>query len=346
MAKTKRKKKRKSDKRQWILPTCSWIVLAVVIGLWVLQDGLGERHWLSTFLAYVPQLPFLILPVAILLISLLKLRFLAVIPAAMACLIVVFLNMRYQLRLAPAEARSPNSLTVLTWNIKGGEGGLDALVALIERTGADVVCLQEYTGNFGGKPAEQEWRASLPDEYEFIRQDELVTLVRSTPLRARSVNLRDTASGGYRRNALEVSVNHQGRRVSILNVHLTTSITGESILKRMDSVPAYLEQATKVRSEQFSNIIQWQKLADGLTIVAGDFNTPPRGRLYRRMTTHSRDSFAAAGRGFGYTYRADIPVLRIDYVFAGGGLEVESCQVIKTRASDHLPVLSVLRASR
>lgn len=343
--KRRTRRKRRQGKRPWLLSASSWVVLAVTIGIWVVQEGVGEHHWFSALLTYLPQIPFLVLPIVFALASILKRRIFAFIPASLACLIVLFVNMGLQVRISSDSTQAENTLTVLTWNIKGGERGMDAIIQVIRDTNADVVCLQEYTGLFGGKQAEGLFRASLP-EFEYIRQGELVTLVKGKPLRTRSVSIRDSSSGGYRRNALEVSIQHGGRRVSILNVHLTTSITGESLFRRTGTVPAYLEQATQVRSEQFSNIIEWQKLAEGLTIVAGDFNTPPRGRLYRRMTNHSRDSFADVGGGFGYTYRADIPLLRIDYVFAGGGLEPENCWVVRSQASDHLPVVSILRASR
>jgi endonuclease/exonuclease/phosphatase family metal-dependent hydrolase len=72
----------------------------------------------------------------------------------------------------------------------------------------------------------------------------------------------------------------------------------------------------------------------------GDFNTPPRGRVYRELTAKFEDGFRTAGYGAGYTYPARRPLMRIDYVFTTAGITVKRCRVIPVQASDHLPVIA------
>lgn len=84
----------------------------------------------------------------------------------------------------------------------------------------------------------------------------------------------------------------------------------------------------------------------GPLIVAGDFNTPPRGEVYRRMSADLTDAFGYAGWGVGYTFRSDVPAMRIDYVFLGNGVRAERCWTPHTEASDHLPLVADVELPR
>ena len=62
-------------------------------------------------------------------------------------------------------------------------------------------------------------------------------------------------------------------------------------------------------------------------ILAGDMNTPPTSRYWRRLRAELTDAFDVRGRGFGYTFawRRGLALLRIDYIWAGGGAEPLRC---------------------
>lgn len=77
-------------------------------------------------------------------------------------------------------------------------------------------------------------------------------------------------------------------------------------------------------------------------IVAGDFNMPDHGVLYRQWDSHFQDVFAECGKGTGLTFPGGAdpvfklrgPWLRIDYQFCGEqwqplSLRVESCKTAK-----------------
>ncbi|HVL82424.1 MAG TPA: endonuclease/exonuclease/phosphatase family protein, partial [Actinomycetota bacterium] len=53
---------------------------------------------------------------------------------------------------------------------------------------------------------------------------------------------------------------------------------------------------------------------DGPLIVAGDLNISDRHRFYRHLRRHLGDAHRDAGAGFGFTWRAPRPFVRIDYV--------------------------------
>ncbi len=91
---------------------------------------------------------------------------------------------------------------------------------------------------------------------------------------------------------------------------------------------------------------QLLKFLDGIKgplIVAGDFNEEPIGEAYRLMLTQFVDAWLGSGaKAAGFSYPADKPVKRIDYIFCRIADEsrVKKAWVVNTLASDHLPVMA------
>jgi len=83
-----------------------------------------------------------------------------------------------------------------------------------------------------------------------------------------------------------------------------------------------------------------------LDLVGGDFNDQPSGRLYAVMQGALIDCWGEAGEGDGYTYPAAAPEKRIDWLLRarGAAWRTVHAEVVPTSASDHRPVLFVLRA--
>jgi endonuclease/exonuclease/phosphatase family metal-dependent hydrolase len=86
-------------------------------------------------------------------------------------------------------------------------------------------------------------------------------------------------------------------------------------------------------------------------VAMGDFNAPSDGFVHHVVTRNMVDAFAAAGRGFGFTFPGDAhnplslgePWLRIDYILAGPGWQVTNCWVEPGRRSEHRAVVATLR---
>ncbi|MBI3587389.1 MAG: endonuclease/exonuclease/phosphatase family protein, partial [Ignavibacteriales bacterium] len=84
-------------------------------------------------------------------------------------------------------------------------------------------------------------------------------------------------------------------------------------------------------------------------IVCGDFNDTPKSRTVTLMKERFIDSWEISGAGPGFSFPADTPKQRIDYVFLSKNtvqhqkaflmLRPVSARVLQTDASDHLPVL-------
>lgn len=78
-------------------------------------------------------------------------------------------------------------------------------------------------------------------------------------------------------------------------------------------------------------------------LLSGDFNATPDNWTYRQFAQGRTDAFRAAGSGWGGTYRADRPLVRIDFVLADPAWHVVAAHVPDVQFSDHRPVVVRLR---
>ena len=84
------------------------------------------------------------------------------------------------------------------------------------------------------------------------------------------------------------------------------------------------------------------------TVLLGDFNCGRGSIAYARMSAKLRDAqHAVSARTVRATYPSWRPILRLDHVFVGAGLEVLAAEVatgsLVRTASDHLPVVVTMR---
>jgi endonuclease/exonuclease/phosphatase family metal-dependent hydrolase len=74
-------------------------------------------------------------------------------------------------------------------------------------------------------------------------------------------------------------------------------------------------------------------------ILCGDFNEGPGSRTHSRLSQFLNDAWKQAGHGSGFTFSSSTPWQRIDLIWHSRHLRPLKCFVIKTNASDHLPVV-------
>ena len=129
-----------------------------------------------------------------------------------------------------------------------------------------------------------------------------------------------------RRGMIRVEVNVNNQIVSFVTTHLD-----------------YQYQDGRVFETQ--QLLQFLKDQKGPLIVVGDFNEEPNADAYKLMLPRFEDSWIKSrAKGDGLSYPADKPVKRIDYIFyqARDRISVKRAWVVKTLASDHVPVVSEL----
>jgi endonuclease/exonuclease/phosphatase family metal-dependent hydrolase len=249
-------------------------------------------------------------------------------------------------------ARKDDSVRVLVFNIHAGKdaSGKDNIAdvaRLVRSSGADLVLLQEvdrntnrsgrvdqlqalidatgFSGVFGRSldyDGGQYGIAALA-RHGFIYDETIALPV--TPIQER-------AGGSHEPRAalLAVAVSAVGRLQSV-STHLDPSATDSYRRQEIEGV---------------LNLVKSRLSSATPVLLGGDFNSEPQSPVATRLREAGlRDAWAECGRGDGFTYPADRPAKRIDYVFLAGTLRCTTAEVIDTQASDHRPLLvTVTRA--
>lgn len=251
-----------------------------------------------------------------------------------------------------ATAEPARDIRVLSYNIHtgiGADGRLDLTrtARVITASGADIVGLQEV-----------DVRWSARSGYA----DQAAELARLTGMHVFFAPIYDLAPepGRTERRRYGVALlsrfpilrteNHSLTRLSTVNPNPTPRPApgfGEAVLSAQGRVVhAYVTHLDYradpgVRATQVGETL---RILDGdpagsRQVLTGDFNAEPGAGelapLWRRLT----DSWTKPD---GFTYPAQAPVTRIDYVATAGGLRPLAARVLDTQASDHRPVLAEL----
>lgn len=295
------------------------LALPVLLGLLWLVELLGaSRVPLVTLLVSLPHLPLAALP-----LGALALEWRARQPRrALVHLLVLLAVLAWSGFELPSPAGTRGNLRLLTFNIHGLAQGAEAVRSVLEEADADVVVLQEchrwnlqedlYPGGRAG------WHVASSGELAILSR---------TPLRnVRDLELSDPAV--MSRPALAARVGE----VTVVNLHFSLLYhPGWGVAE----LPAQLRATTSLRNLQARHLDEELARLPGPVVLAGDLNAAPGDPAVRAVGRGRVDAFASAGLGFGYTFAADLPVVRIDYVLPPAGSPVSEARVVPVVASDH-----------
>ena len=327
-----------------VLQVLAALNLLCLLALWPIENLLGERWWLSTIIAYVPQHPFVLPSFILLLISLWKRDAVANRINALALLFGWFelLNFQMPLPLWLFPARSPfaksaskkQNLRVMTYNVRAIMWGAAGVARTIRAQKPDVVCIQEAWQSPGFPDATTALAPLLPG-YEFRRAREVTTFSRWPICSSRVVDFNDITL----RQVLETIIEVEGRKMTIVTAHFGSARLQEDLPIEINRYKSNMYFSNQVRGNQFE-IVRATALHSGLPfIICGDFNTPPRGRFFRRYNREFCDAFGLRGWGFGHTFDSRLPLIRIDYQWSRADWTPIDAFVPYSRASDHFPLV-------
>lgn len=214
-------------------------------------------------------------------------------------------------------------LKVATLNVSGDNADLALVAKWLEDEQIDVLCLQEVNGT---ENIAQELLKRLDGWSGAIRRE--VAIISRYPLgREQSIAM----GGRLNRDVLGVEVGSP-RPVWVVSVHWPAPF----LTKGFDR----LAEDQSLREEYLAATRQIGEWRDWPTVIAGDFNTPPRHGLYREMNRDYANAFSAGGSGLGYTFSADRRIIRIDHIWLSSKLNAGRCTVGPSLGSDHLPVVA------
>lgn len=281
----------------------------------------GERHGLSALITYMPQLP-LGIPIFISLalsIRAGKRRVILLNIVIMIVFVVVFMGFNFGFGKHADSAQ----ICVMTWNVHGGINNAQNVLSVIEQNSPDAVFLQEvddFSPLIIGLKA---------NGWNVVKAYDVAVASRHA-LASPSTFLLLPDSG---RRALVTKMSAPGGWLNLVCVHFGSDVSGAPQSRSKTHLCGNIES----RSVQVRNLIE--KTKKSRTIIAGDFNMPPRGVVYYRLARRFPNT-SAAELGLGYTYPSRFPLLRIDHILTTPDLHPMSCKTVTTRASDHLPVVA------
>ena len=216
------------------------------------------------------------------------------------------------------------SLRVVTYNVRSLRDDRDALVRVIRRLSADVVCMQEA-------PRRLRWRArcaALARDTGLLYVGGGGTAGGSMMLASLRVGVRSTLEyrfsrtpGLHERGAVAAVVELGGAAAVVASVHLGLDST----------------ERLRHRSELVGMV---DRFGGQVTVLAGDINERPDMPAWRAIADEFTDAGAADDTP---TFSTRDPRRRIDGVFVRGPARVASYGVVDgadvQAASDHRPVV-------
>ena len=328
----------------------------------------GAFWWFELAAVFLPYMALALAGMAVLL-ALTGPRRMLLLNAALLALFLLRANPFARPGAAPdALEASGDTLTLLTLNAPAvwpvaPPDRPERMARLVEEIRPDVIGLQE---------ASLAWY----DQEPFVRSDAYVSIlldslgyssmrpenaawtqqpVLGKPQVAQVTRLPLYTGGRRTSHVIRARLRWQGRDFIVYNAHLRTfgeKKPWEDIRPSTfgaGNVMRYLRQyraAYRIRARETERIAALLDEETLPVILFGDMNSAPNNRVYRMLSSRMRDAFAEAGEGWGMTYHARLPAVRIDYVFVSEEWEVVSARVPKARVSDHLPLVVSLRLPR
>lgn len=221
---------------------------------------------------------------------------------------------------------------IMTLNTLGGKVETDKLAEIIKSENIDIIFLQETSTTEGmyGKILHQEfknWYLAERGESAILSKHELAN-IKEIPV----------IVGNFKRYLIQADLAGP-RPMRLLSVHWPVPQflgSPKEVIDRLEEGQSWMEvylQETK-------------RVADETTIplvIGGDFNTPPLHYFYREMDENLTNTYQVSGKGFGYTFRGDIPVTRIDHIWINDELMAKETKVIKVPGTDHYGVIAKLQ---
>lgn len=324
------------------LVTLSWLNLGALILWWTLINGVAERTAFTTFGLYLPQHPFL-LPTLILLIWALVQKKRGPILFNSATLLVFGVVLMGShaawLRLWPANPKATRA-RIMTWNVLSSQGGVEKVAGEIRAQKPDIVCLQETLGRRGiVADRTPKLLARFPNWHAARAGD--VTILSRWPIQ----NERRYPLPKSTRSVLALTCQTPGGPLDVIVAHISTSARGSRFggrkpgsLRRVIETASLVHETAETRLGQLPTIdraLEDSKRSGRPYLLAGDFNNPPRGGFNRHLKARLTDAFAQGGFGSGFTFPAKFAVMRIDYLWLGRGVRARRCFTVPTNASDH-----------
>ncbi|WP_226529002.1 endonuclease/exonuclease/phosphatase family protein [Metabacillus niabensis] len=240
----------------------------------------------------------------------------------------------------------PVNINVMSFNIHHAVGeddvlDLERIAKIIEGSNTDIVGLQEVDNHWSSRSDFQDQAKLLAErlgmfytyaanlDYEPLhdgdeRRQYGTAILSKYPILSSENHCLTKIGNTEQRGLLEVTINVKGNHLHIYNTHLALTSTEREI--------------------QINEVVEIANQSEGPKVILGDLNATPESIEMKSMYAHYLDVFA--DQPTAYTYSAENPTKRIDYIFTSNDIETVNTEVIQSLASDHLPITAEIVLDR
>lgn len=272
-----------------------------------------------------------------------------------------YIPINFQTKSIPQGAIKLLSYNVMSFDKLIKEDGKNPILTYIQKSGADIVCIQEYASSPASKhltKADIE-RALKAYPYKNVHQqgeesvsnNKMACYSKFPILSWRALKYESAYNGSI---VYELKVGKD--TFMLINNHLESNkLTKEDkeVYKDMLKDPqagkvrsgtrlliSKLAEASSIRSTQAEVIAQ--EIANSrhrYTIVCGDFNDTAISFAHRTIASDLDDAFTKSGCGLGISYNQNSFYFRIDHILISKNLKAYNCTVDRSiKDSDHYPI--------
>lgn len=240
----------------------------------------------------------------------------------------------------------PVNLKVMSFNMHHAVGEDDVLdieriAKIIEESNTDIVGLQEVDNHWSSRSDFQDQAKLLAERlgmfYTYAanldneplndgdeRRQYGTAILSKYPILSSENHSLTKIGNTEQRGLLEATINVKGNHLHVYNTHLALT-------------PAE-------REIQINEVVKIANQSAGPKVIVGDLNATPESNEMKSLYDHYLDVFADQPTAF--TYSAENPTKRIDYIFTSNNIETVSAEVIQSLASDHLPITAEIVLDR
>lgn len=356
--------KKKRRQHSLLLVISAGVLMSVAAGLLLLSYlsvvANPAKVWFFSIFGLL-YFPFMLLNLVLLVWAIARRSPLAAIPLLAILPSLLFVGRYVRFTGASDGGNVPESserLKIVTWNLDRfayrrdrmeADACADSVFSWLREQDADIICLQEYATR---KPSSLRRLVAkkLPGysaEYYLIKTGGRycgnMTLSRIPALSKGKLLFEDSSNLAIYSDYLI-----GGRKFRIYNCHFESyAISMSSIWKAVtgdresfQTTGHKYRRSIVRRPKQVSDVLSHIEESPVESVVCGDFNDNPMSYTYHRIGRGRKDTFVEAGSGFGASYSAFWPMLRIDYVFVPEDWTPTGHKTRRIRLSDHFPVVA------
>ena len=249
-----------------------------------------------------------------------------------------------------SQKMDSEAITVLSFNSESynkGDNIKNFLTGLSQIEQIDILCLQEISPNQVTILSE-----GIGLQHQYFHRGKLIAS-RYPIIQKGNLQFDHSVNGCL---WTDIQLN-QSKVVRVYNVHFRSNGVSSdakgfmneisedrtAALSKFTGMLKRYERASITRTSQAQEVTEHILGCAKPIILAGDLNDTPFSYTYQQINKLLIDQFRKKGLGLGTTYAGELPGLKIDYIFAHEKFAPISHRILRTKISDHFPILSQMK---